>query len=105
MQTRSQQKIEITANMENMMDRYLKKLEDEITKFRRDLDVDNSNASERLIEKTLNDIRVQKEAREAERNQLEDAVKAEQDAKDRQEQEQREAVLANFEQQKLELEN
>jgi len=104
MQTRSQQKIEITANMENMMDRYLKKLEDEIGKFRRDLDVDNSESSARLMEKTLNDIKVQKDAREAERNHLEDAVKAEQDAKDRQEKEQLEVALANFQQQKLELE-
>lgn len=57
------------------------------------------------MEKTLNDIRVQKEAREAERNQLEDAVKAEQDAKDKHEKEQLEAALANFQQQKMELES
>jgi len=105
MQTRSQQKIEITANMENMMDRYLKKLEDEIAKFRRDLDVDNSESSARLMEKTLHDIKVQKNAREAERNHLEDAVKAEQDAKDKHEKEQLEVALANFQQQKLELES
>ena len=105
MQTRSQQKIEITANMENMMDRYLKKLEDEIAKFRRDLDVDNSESSARLMEKTLQDIKVQKEAREAERNHLKNAVKAEQEAKDKQEKEQLEVALANFQQQKLELES
>jgi len=98
-QTQSQSKIEITANMENMMDRYLKKLDQELEKFRHDLDIDNAGSSARLERKAITDLEVQRSNRDKERVTMRATEQEHQIQKEKADQEQLRAALVALQQQ------